>query len=115
MVICPYQKNLDPIIDIKINDMSLEQVDNTKFLGVIFNKNLNWKNHIDLVTDKVTKISAAIYKAGNNLTEDSKLYLYNSLALPHILYGNLAWGNDEAHLYTAADHNIINKMASSRY
>ena len=33
--------------DIILDDIKLERVNNTKFLGVIIDENLTWKNHID--------------------------------------------------------------------
>ncbi len=34
-------------INITVNDEHLERVDEYKYLGMIFDKNLNWHNHID--------------------------------------------------------------------
>ena len=39
--------------DIIINGSKINEVSHTKFLGVIIDKNLTWKNHIDYVCSKV--------------------------------------------------------------
>ena len=38
--------------DIILDDIKLERVNNTKFLGVIIDENLTWKNHIDGIKKK---------------------------------------------------------------
>ena len=40
---------------IKIDDLIIDQVGKTKFLGVIVNANLTWKDHIKTITNKISK------------------------------------------------------------
>ena len=42
-------------IVIEINNVPIEQVRHTKFLGVIFNDNLDWSNHISYINTKIAK------------------------------------------------------------
>ena len=44
-------------MDVKlcINKVPIQQVDNTKFLGVIIDDNLNWSNHISYINSKNSK------------------------------------------------------------
>ena len=37
---------------IKIDDVSIDQVQNTKFLGIIINSNLMWNDHMKCITNK---------------------------------------------------------------
>ena len=39
-----------------IDKCHIDRVKSVKFLGILINNNLNWQNHIDLVTDKFLKI-----------------------------------------------------------
>ena len=52
------QKN----IKIVINDYELKQVENCKFLGVIIDENLTWKQHILYITDKIAKSTGILSK-----------------------------------------------------
>ena len=36
-------------VDLKIEGQSIDQVHHTKFLGIIINDNLNWKNHVNYI------------------------------------------------------------------
>ena len=39
---------------LKITNTLIKRVDHTKFLGVLFNENLTWKNHINLIENKIS-------------------------------------------------------------
>lgn len=47
---------LDSDFDICVNDVHLPCVCETKFLGVIITENLKWNKHVDMVTNKVSKV-----------------------------------------------------------
>ena len=40
---------------VQIMGTNIEQVHHTKFLGVIIDSTLSWKNHIDYICSKVSK------------------------------------------------------------
>ena len=65
----------------------------TKFLGVIIDNKLNWIPHISLVRVKISKLIGIIYNVRSCLNNQSLKLLYNSLILPYLSYGILAWGN----------------------
>ena len=92
MVICTRQLNNNPLVNISINEASIEQVDTTKFLGVYINKHMNWSHHINTLTKKMAKLSGMMYKAKSNLSEKTCIELYKSLILPHLTYANVIWG-----------------------
>ena len=50
-------------MEIYMNNSGISRVKVTKFLGVIINENLNWKEHSKLVTSKISKNIAILYKA----------------------------------------------------
>ena len=41
------------ILNIELGGVSLQRVSSTKFLGVIIDENLTWKNHIDAVSKTI--------------------------------------------------------------
>ena len=80
-------------VDIKINDISIERVYTTKFLGVLIDHQLNWKEHIDYICNKVSRNIAVIFKASNVLNTKSLHSLYCTLILPYLNYCLENWGN----------------------
>ena len=50
-------------IVIEINNAPIEQVRHTKFLGVIFDDNLDWSNHISYINTKIAKGICIICRA----------------------------------------------------
>ena len=79
--------------DIRINNISIQRVYVTKFLGVLIDSKLNWKNHIDYICKKVAKCIGILLKARKNLHRSSLISLYYSFAYPYFIYCNHVWGN----------------------
>ena len=88
-------KKIDKYMNIcvRINGLSIDRVYNTKFLWVMIDDKLNWKEHITMIQSKISKTTAIIYKASHVLTERALYILYCSLALPYMTYCVEIWGN----------------------
>ena len=54
MFISNKKKNIIDL-DIKIHGKQLESCDTYKYLGVIFDRNLSWKPHVDYISGKISK------------------------------------------------------------
>ena len=80
-------------LDITINNVKIDRVYVTKFLGVLIDSNLNWKEHIDGINNKISKSIAIIYKASKILNINSLYTLYCTLILPYLNYCIEIWGN----------------------
>ena len=78
--------------DIILGDVKLARVNNTKFLGVIIDENLTWKNHIDGITKTISRNIGMMNKLKFFVPERILRTLYCSLVLPYINYGILIWG-----------------------
>ena len=61
------------------------------FLGLIMDEHLNWKSHVDTISNKCSKTIGVLNKLNYFLTLTVKLILYNSLILPR-LNGIMTWG-----------------------
>jgi hypothetical protein len=80
-------------ITIKIRNELIQKVSYTKFLGVLIDKNLTWKNHIDSTCKTIVKFTGLISKL-RHFTNLNTIKLTNyALIYPYLTYGNLAWGN----------------------
>ena len=65
----------------------------TKFLGVIIDEKLTWKDHISLVRSKLAKTVGILYRVRHLLNRSALLILYCSLFLPYLTYCAEIWGN----------------------
>ena len=79
--------------NVNIDDLSLEQKDSTKFLGVTIDKNLSWNQHLSSISSQTARGIGILYRIKNLLPKRTLLSLYNTLILPYINYCNIAWGN----------------------
>ena len=80
-------------VDIFVNNVRIERVHVTKFLGVQIDSKLNWKNHIEYTCKKNSKCIGIISKARRKLHKSSLISLYYSFAFPYFIYCNHVWGN----------------------
>ena len=76
-----------------LNNSRLSQVKVTKFLGVIIDENLTWKNHIDELATKISKNIGIMNRLKHYLPSKILLTLYNSFVSPYLNYSILTWGN----------------------
>jgi hypothetical protein len=79
-------------VDLKINDNVIEKVSNTKFLGIIIDNKLSWKEHISFVKSKVSRGIGIICKARKSLQLRTLVQLYYSFIYPYLCYGIEVWG-----------------------
>ena len=49
-------------LNIKINGHKIESVDSFKYLGVVMDKDLNWRHHIEAICTKLSQAAGAILK-----------------------------------------------------
>ena len=84
LIFRPREKMLLIGRQVVIENNVLEQVDNTKFLGVYIDQHLTWETHVNFITTKICKSVGLLYKAKNDLPSKSLLTLYYALFI-HIL------------------------------
>jgi len=87
------QKSIENIqLNIKIQDIAIEKVSDFCFLGLTINENLNWKSHLNKVSNKISRTLGVMNRLKHFLTTDTLRTIYNSLILPHLNYCILVWG-----------------------
>ena len=84
---------IDCDLEITINDINIERVYVTKFLGVYIDHKLNWNEHIANLSKKLSKSIAIIRKASHVLNSDALYTLYCAIFLPYLNYCAEVWGN----------------------
>ena len=80
-------------IIVKINNDIVEQVPCVKFLGVLIDQELTWKNHISSVLKNIIKSAGLIAKLRHFTNKNTSKLIYYALVYPYLTYGNLVWGN----------------------
>ncbi len=78
---------------IKINETKLEKCDTYKYLGVYFDKDLNWKTHIDYISKKISKSCGSLARLRYCVEIDTLREVYHSLIHSYLRYGITVWGS----------------------
>ena len=71
---------------LKINNVTIDRVNDFKFLGLIISSNLKWNKHINHISIKVSKVIGIMFRLRTILPSDVLQTLYNSLIMPHFHY-----------------------------
>ena len=98
------RKRCKPKLNIKIENSSITQVTKTKFLGIIIDEKLNWKDNILHVSNKISKATGVIIKA-RILGKKALSPLFYSLIYPYLTYCCQVWG--ATYLYNI---EILNRL-----
>ena len=69
-------------VTVYINDTNVEMVYVNTFLGVLIDHKLKWKQHIKMITSKLSKTIAIMNRTKYILDKNAPLILYHSLFLP---------------------------------
>ena len=86
----PKQKKIYYLPQISIFDseknrrVSLEHKSYIKYLGLLIDENLSWKNHLDFVTE-IIKTTGMIAKLRHFVPSSVLTNIYKSLILPYLL------------------------------
>jgi hypothetical protein len=92
MVFSFKQRTLSELPKLMINNIEIENVDNTKFLGVLINRNMSWENHINCIANKLSRVNGTLCRLKNTLPSKILQMIYSALFQPHLNYGITNWG-----------------------
>ena len=73
------------------NNYEIQREESIKFLGVLLDQHLTWKEHIKLTENKIAKNIGILYKARPYLDKRALLCLYYSYIHSYLNYANTAW------------------------
>ena len=80
-------------VTIKINRKVINAKDSIKYLGVLIDSTLSWKNHIVNISKKIPRAIGIMYKLRPSLPLKVMRNLYYNLIYSHIIYAIEAWGS----------------------
>ena len=93
VVFHPPQKKINHQINIIINGKKLNKATNTKYLGVLIDCHLNWKDQTSYLAKKIKRNIGALSKLRHFTSSKILKNLYYSLVYPFLIYGIVAWEN----------------------
>ena len=97
-----------------IEDKNIEFVDEFDYLGIILDKHMTWKPHIKKISLKLSKTIGIMSRMKNLLSVITLRTIYNSLFLPHIIYGILCWGSKNKDLLKL-QKKAVRTIAKEKY
>ena len=75
-------------LQFSIDGHSVDETDHTKFLGVITDSRLNWKNHILHITGNIARGIGVITKARKQPDKETLTTLHYAFIYPYMCYCN---------------------------
>ena len=92
-MIIAHDKNAKSNFEVTINKVSISNCDSYKYLGIIFDDDLQWKTHFDNVSKKMSQAAGMIAKLQNYVSDRHLKLVYNCFVQCYLQYGILRWGN----------------------
>lgn len=87
-----YNNSIPNNLDIRINQEKINRVSNCKYLGLIFDCNMKWEEHIKYIVSKTKYLTFVFYKLSKLMNLATLRLIYYALFNSVISYGILAWG-----------------------
>ena len=87
------EKTCDLKMNIVAEGQAIDEVKKTKFLVVINDSKLNWKEHISYISGKLSHSIGMIIKARHFLNNHGLISLCYSFLYPYLSYCNHIWGS----------------------
>ena len=100
----PAQRNVKKIISLKINNTTIEAKPFTKYLGVILDDKLSWRQHCDHLTLKLQKGIGVLSKLRYYLDKNAIRNVYFALFESHLNYNILNW--------SCAPQRVLNSVSA---
>ena len=92
------QKTVTPP-NIKINEHNIDCVINFNFLGIVIDKNLNWKGHVNHIAGKIGRANGILSSLKHFLPQKTLVNIYHALVGSHLNYGLLLWAHNNKRLH----------------
>ena len=80
-------------VTILINNKAIDEVEEVKYLGIIIDSKMTFKNHINELKKKISRSIRILYKLRPFVTTQMLSSVYYGIIYPFLLYGIIIWGN----------------------
>lgn len=78
--------------DIQFNNVQIEDINSTKFLGIHIDRNLKWQSHTEVVCKRICTYSYVLFRLSKILDRGSVLVAYHGCVASILRYGLIFWG-----------------------
>ena len=78
---------------ISINNIEINRLEQTEYLGLILDQNLKWKPHIDFIVGKISPLIGVLYRLRGLMPVSACRNIYHALVQSHLLYMSVIWSN----------------------
>ena len=85
-------RRINTDIELRIDNIVIKRVTETRFLGVLIDEKLTWKSHISAMKAKMSRYVGIMYKLKGILPLKVRLQIYHSFVQSHLNYCSLVWG-----------------------
>lgn len=80
-------------LNIEYKGTRIDQADSVKFLGVIIDKDINWKSQIEKICDKINRFVFVLKRLRYVTDHSTVLTAYHAYVASTLRYGLIFWGN----------------------
>ena len=80
------------LLAVRVNGELIRRVYKSKYLGLIVDDKLSWKDHIDLISSKIRRNIGVMKRVRENVPGEILILLYRTLSEPYLRYCNTTWG-----------------------
>ena len=101
-----------------INNKLIKHVRSVKYLGVMLDCHLNWKDHISSICKKLSRGTGVLCKVRHFVTTKILIQLYYSITYPFLIFGCTVWGmiyNTNIQPIVLLQKKIIRIMTFSKF
>ena len=91
VVFHPFNKPIKKRITLKFHRKAIKEVQHIKYLGVILDSTLSWKQHVIKISKSISKFCGILYKIRPFVNINILKMLYNSLIYSRLNYGAEVW------------------------
>ena len=78
---------------IEINGKTINQSKSVKYLGILIDCHLNWKDHIQQISKKISRGIGVLCKIRHYVDVKILVQLYHVIIFPFLSYSCIVWGN----------------------
>ena len=80
-------------VSLSLNGININQEYSIRYLGIIIDSNLSWKNQVSYIVNKIKRNIGILSKLRYYVNLDILVNLYYALVYPFLTYGLILWGN----------------------
>ena len=87
------KKRIKHKFNVILDNTIIDQTHSTKYLGIIIDDKLNWKDHITNLKSKLARNNYILHKLKPYVNKHTLKLVYYSIIYPHLQYGIASYGS----------------------